>query len=97
MSETDLNRNDRKGLKLVWRWLKLPCLTLVTILLRSLSRAQPLPSELPTEDEDDEDAEDGADGGDGDGDDEGGVGVVLVRDYLLPLVRYEEISSFTPA
>jgi len=83
--------------KLVRRWLKVPSLTLVTILLGSLTGAQPLPSELPTEDEDDKDAEDGADSGDGDGDDEGGVGGVLVRDDLLPLVRYQEISSFTAA
>ena len=71
--ETDLYRDDRKGLKFVRGWLQLPSLTLITVGLRSLAGAQPLPSELPTQNEDDEDAEDGADSGDGDGDDEGGV------------------------
>jgi len=72
-------------------------LTLVTILLGSLTRAQALPAELPTEYEDDKDAEDGADSGDGDGDDEGGVGVVLLTLHLLTLLVNEEISSFIAA
>lgn len=84
-------------MKFVWRWLEVPSLTLVTIVLRSLTRAQALPAELPAENEDDEDAEDGADSGDGDGDDEGGVGVVLLTLHLFSLPGNEEISSFISA